>query len=69
MRNMADNDKFMWLDKQINALKEALTVGEFGELVLALYHYSVYREFPLEMSRVIEVAAHLMALTIDDFKD
>ena len=40
---MADNDKFMWLDKQINALKEALTVGEFGELVLALYHYSVYR--------------------------
>lgn len=64
---MDDNDKFMWLDKQINALKEALTVGEFGELVLALYHYIVYRKFPMEMSRVVEVAVHLMALTIDDF--
>lgn len=64
---MADNDKFIWLDKQINALKEVLTVGEIGELVLALHHYSVYCEFPEEMGRAVEVAAHLMALTIDDF--
>ncbi len=65
---MADNDKCMWFDcKQINALKEVLTVGEIGELVLALYHYSVYREFPREMSRAVEVSAHLMALTLDDF--
>lgn len=66
---MADNNKCMWFDcKQINALKDVLTVGEIGELVLALYHYSVYREFPDEMGgRAVEVAAHLMALTIDDF--
>ena len=58
----------MWFDcKQINALKDVLTVGEIGELVLALYHYSVYCKFPDEMGRAVEVAAHLMALTIDDF--
>lgn len=66
---MAENNTGIWIYcDHVKALDGVLTSEELGALIRALDYYGVHREFP-EMSKPVSVAAHLMSLTIDDFKD
>ena len=64
---MAENNTGIWIYcDHVKALDGVLTSEELGALSRALDYYGVHREFP-DMSKPVSVAAHLMALTIDDF--